>query len=36
MPVSQMVDEVVSHADVRNYIGHTAATTRLRDVYKQR
>ena len=36
MPVSQMVDEVVIHADVRNYIGHTAATTRLRDVYKQR
>ncbi|MCG6574066.1 ABC transporter substrate-binding protein [Pseudomonas sp. AF32] len=36
MPVSQMVDEVVTHADVRNYIGHTAATTRLRDVYKQR
>jgi len=36
MPVSQMVDEVVIHADVRNYIGHSAATTRLRDVYKQR
>ena len=36
MPVSQMVDEVVIHSDVRDYIGHSAATTRLRDVYKQR
>ncbi|MBD8574016.1 ABC transporter substrate-binding protein [Pseudomonas syringae] len=36
MPVSQMTDEVVIHADVRQYLGHSAATTRLRDVYKQR
>jgi peptide/nickel transport system substrate-binding protein len=36
MPVSQMTDEVVVHADVREYLGHSAATTRLRDVYKQR
>ncbi len=36
MPVSQMTDEVVIHADVQEYAGHSAATTRLRDVYKQR
>lgn len=36
MPLSQMTDEVVIHADVQNYLGHSAATTRLRDVYKQR
>ncbi|RRV04562.1 ABC transporter substrate-binding protein [Pseudomonas sp. v388] len=36
MPVSQMTDEVVLHSDVRQYQGHSAATTRLRDVYKQR
>ncbi|EPM97441.1 dipeptide ABC transporter, periplasmic dipeptide-binding protein, partial [Pseudomonas syringae pv. actinidiae ICMP 18804] len=36
MPLSQMTDEVVIHADVQDYLGHSAATTRLRDVYKQR
>ncbi len=36
MPLSQMTDEVVIHADVQKYLGHSAATTRLRDVYKQR
>ncbi|RMR01503.1 Dipeptide ABC transporter, periplasmic dipeptide-binding protein [Pseudomonas savastanoi pv. glycinea] len=36
LPISQMTDEVVVHADVRDYIGHSAATTRLHDVYKQR
>lgn len=35
-PVSQMVDTVVVRSDLRNYQGHPSATTRLRDVYKQR
>lgn len=35
-PISQMVDTVVLHKDVRNYISHPSATTRLREVYKQR
>lgn len=35
-PVSQMVDTVVLRKDVRNYQGHPSATTRLRDVFKQR
>jgi peptide/nickel transport system substrate-binding protein len=35
-PVSQMVDTVVLHKDVRNFLGHPSATTRLREVYKQR
>ena len=35
-PLSQMVDTVVLHGDVRNFVGHPAATTRLREVYKQR
>ena len=35
-PVSQMVDTVVVRKDLRHYQGHPSATTRLRDVYKQR
>ncbi|BDT69801.1 putative D,D-dipeptide-binding periplasmic protein DdpA [Comamonadaceae bacterium OS-1] len=35
-PFSQMVDTVVLRKDVRNYFGHPSATTRLRDVSKQR
>ena len=35
-PISQMVDTVVLRKDVRNYLGHPSATTRLREVYKQR
>ena len=35
-PISQMVDTVVVRKDLRNYQGHPSATTRLRDVYKQR
>ena len=35
-PISQMVDTVALHGDVRNFVGHPAATTRLREVYKQR
>jgi peptide/nickel transport system substrate-binding protein len=36
MPVSQMVDTVVLRKDIRNYHGHPSATTRFRDVFKQR
>lgn len=36
MPISQMVDTVVLRKDIRNYHGHPSATTRFRDVYKQR
>ena len=35
-PISQMVDTAVLRKDVRNYVGHPSATTRLREVYKQR
>jgi len=35
-PISQMVDTVVLRKDVRGLVGHPAATTRLREVYKQR
>jgi len=35
-PISQMVDTVVLRKDVRNFIGHPSATTRLREVFKQR
>ncbi len=35
-PFSQMVDTVVLRKDVRGYLGHPSATTRLRDVSKQR
>lgn len=35
-PISQMVDTVVLRKDVLNYLGHPSATTRLRDVSKQR
>jgi peptide/nickel transport system substrate-binding protein len=35
-PISQMVDTVVLRKDVRNFVGHPSATTRLREVYKQR
>lgn len=35
-PISQMVDTVVVRKDLRNYQGHPSATTRLRDVFKQR
>ena len=33
-PVSQMLETVVLSKRVRNYVGHPAATTHLRDVYK--
>ncbi|MDQ8021320.1 MAG: ABC transporter substrate-binding protein [Moraxellaceae bacterium] len=36
IPVSQMVDTVVMGKDIRGYVGHPAATTRLREVTKQR
>lgn len=35
-PVSQMLDTVVLRSDVRNYVSHPSATTRLREVFKQR
>jgi peptide/nickel transport system substrate-binding protein len=35
-PISQMVDTVVLRKDIRNFVGHPSATTRLREVYKQR
>lgn len=35
-PISQMVDTVVLRKDVENFVGHPSATTRLREVYKQR
>jgi peptide/nickel transport system substrate-binding protein len=35
-PIAQMVDTVVLRKDVRNYLGHPSATTRLREVAKQR
>ncbi len=35
-PISQMMDTVVMRKDVRNYQGHPSATTRLREVFKQR
>ena len=34
-PISQMVDTVVMRKEVHNYQGHPAATTRLREVFKQ-
>lgn len=34
-PVSQMVDTVVMSRSVQNYVGHPAATTRLREVFKK-
>ncbi len=36
LPVSQMTDTVVLYHDVQDYQGHTAATTRYKDVYKSR
>ena len=33
-PVSQMLETVVLSKRVRDYVGHPAATTHLRDVYK--
>lgn len=36
MPVSQMTDTVMVYHDVQDYQGHTAATTRYKDVYKSR
>ena len=36
MPISQMVETVVLRKDVRNHISHPSATTRFREVYKQR
>jgi len=35
-PISQMVDTVVLRNDIHNYQSHPAATTHLREVYKQR
>lgn len=35
-PISQMVDTVVLRKDIRNFVGHPSATTRLREVFKQR
>lgn len=35
-PISQMVDTVVLRRDVQNFVGHPSATTRLREVFKQR
>lgn len=35
-PVSQMVDTVVLQKDLRNFHSHPAATTRWREVFKQR
>ena len=36
LPVSQMTDTVVLYHDVQDYQGHSAATTRYKDVYKAR
>ncbi len=36
LPVSQMTDTVVVYSDVADFQGHTAATTRYKDVYKKR
>ncbi len=36
MPISQMVDTVVLRKDIRNHISHPSATTRFREIYKQR
>ncbi|WP_249673405.1 ABC transporter substrate-binding protein [Pseudomonas abieticivorans] len=36
LPVSQMTDTVLVYADVADYQGHSAATTRYKDVYKKR
>ncbi len=36
LPVSQMTDTVVVYTDVADFQGHTAATTRYKDVYKKR
>ena len=36
LPVSQMTDTVVVYDDVADFQGHTAATTRYKDVYKKR
>jgi len=36
LPVSQMTDTVLVYADVAGYQGHSAATTRYKDVYKMR
>lgn len=35
-PISQQVETVVLRRDVKNYVGHPSATTRLREVTKQR
>ncbi|QUX91689.1 ABC transporter substrate-binding protein [Marinomonas sp. A3A] len=35
-PISQMVDTVLLRTDVKHYEGHQAATTRLREVTKER
>lgn len=35
-PISQMVDTVLIRSDVKHYEGHQAATTRLREVTKER
>lgn len=36
IPISQMTDTLVVYHGVQNYQGHTAATTRYKDVYKSR
>ncbi|PZW63804.1 peptide/nickel transport system substrate-binding protein [Pseudomonas sp. URMO17WK12:I1] len=36
MPISQMTDTVVIYHDVVGYVGHSAATTRYKDVHKDR
>ena len=36
LPVSQMTDTVLVYGDVVDFQGHTAATTRYKDVYKNR
>lgn len=36
MPISQMIETEVKRKDVRNLISHPSATTRFREVYKQR
>ncbi|WP_277964541.1 ABC transporter substrate-binding protein [Pseudomonas sp. RIT-To-2] len=36
VPISQMTDTVLVYADVTDFHGHSAATTRYKDVYKTR
>lgn len=36
MPISQMIETEVLRKDIRNHISHPSATTRFREVYKQR